>query len=48
MAHPARPVPIIGSQSPERILACGEAFKVGWSRAQWYGVLEAARGQAMP
>jgi len=48
MAHPAQIIPIIGSQTPERILSCGNAFKVQWTRGQWYGVLEASRGEAMP
>lgn len=48
MAHPARIVPILGSQNPERILACRDAFKVEWTRNEWYAVLEAARGERMP
>jgi predicted oxidoreductase len=48
MAHPARILPIIGSQTPERILATRDAFAVEWTRAQWYGVLSAARGEPMP
>lgn len=48
MAHPARVIPIVGSQSPERILQARDAFKVGWTRSEWYGVLEAARGERMP
>lgn len=48
MAHPARPIPIVGSQSPERILAVRDALKVEWPRREWYAVLEAARGERMP
>ena len=48
MAHPARIIPIVGSQTPERILDAGEAFKVEWTRGEWYAVLEAARGERMP
>lgn len=48
MAHPARIIPIIGSQTPERILHSGDAFKVEWTRNEWYAVLEAARGERMP
>lgn len=48
MAHPARPIPIVGSQSPERILAVGNALKVEWPRNEWYAVLEAARGERLP
>lgn len=48
MAHPARPIPIIGSQTPERIAASVDAYKVEWSRAGWYAVLEAALGEKLP
>ncbi len=48
MAHPARPIPIVGSQDPERIRASAEALKVSLTRAEWYGVLTAARGEPLP
>jgi predicted oxidoreductase len=48
MAHPARIMPIVGSQNPDRILACRDAFKVEWTRNEWYAVLEASRGERMP
>jgi predicted oxidoreductase len=48
MAHPARPIPIIGSQNPARIAEAADAFKVIWSRADWYNVLVASRGAALP
>jgi predicted oxidoreductase len=48
MAHPARPVPIIGTQNPVRIAEAAAAFTVQWNRADWYGVLVAARGIALP
>lgn len=48
MAHPARIIPIVGSQTPERILHSGDAFKVEWTHSQWYSVLEASRGKSMP
>ncbi|MBV9697558.1 MAG: aldo/keto reductase, partial [Gammaproteobacteria bacterium] len=48
MAHPARPVPLIGSQNPERIRAAAQAFQVQLTRAEWYQILEAARGAPMP
>lgn len=48
MAHPARPVPIIGSQNPARIAEAVDAYKVNWTRADWYAVLVAARGVALP
>lgn len=48
MAHPARPVPIVGSQNPARIAEAADAYKVKWTRADWYSVLVAARGVALP
>ncbi|MEO5494134.1 MAG: aldo/keto reductase [Sphingomonas sp.] len=48
MAHPARIIPIVGSQRAERIRAAGDAFKVSWTRAEWYAVLQAATGEKLP
>ncbi len=48
MAHPSRPIPIVGTQKPARIAEAQDAFKVGWSRAEWYGVLEAGMGEKLP
>ncbi|MEQ1539123.1 MAG: aldo/keto reductase [Sphingorhabdus sp.] len=48
MAHPARPVPIVGSQNPARIAEAADAYKIEWTRADWYAVLVAARGVPMP
>lgn len=48
MAHPARPIPILGSQSPARIARSADAYKVEWTRAQWYAVLEASLGERLP
>ncbi|HZV11353.1 MAG TPA: aldo/keto reductase, partial [Novosphingobium sp.] len=48
MAHPAKIVPIVGTQTPERILDSGDAFRIRWTRNEWYAVLEASRGERMP
>jgi predicted oxidoreductase len=48
MAHPARPIPILGTQQPDRIRKAGDVFKVSWTRAQWYAVLEATTGERLP
>ncbi len=48
MAHPARPIPIVGSQNPARIAEAADAYKIQWTRADWYAVLVAARGVALP
>ncbi len=48
MAHPAAPTPIIGSQTPARIREAADALKVTFTRADWYAVLIAARGERLP
>jgi predicted oxidoreductase len=48
MAHPAGIVPILGTQTPERIAAATKALQVRWNREQWYAVLIAARGERLP
>lgn len=48
LAHPAKIVPIIGSQRPDRIARAGDALKVKLSRADWYGILQAAMGARLP
>lgn len=48
MAHPAGIIPIVGSQQPGRIAEAVEAYKVRWSRQDWYAVLVAARGERLP
>ncbi len=48
LAHPARPVCIVGSQKAGRIAEAGTALGVTWTRTEWYAVLEAARGEKLP
>jgi predicted oxidoreductase len=48
MAHPARPIPIVGSQQAARIREAAQALRVRFSRADWYAVLTAARGAPLP
>ena len=48
MAHPARPIPIVGSQNPARIAEAADAFKVKWTRADWYNIFAASKGAALP
>lgn len=48
MAHPARPIPIVGSQQPARIKEAAAAFQVEWTRAEWYDVLQASTGERLP
>ncbi|HYL72475.1 MAG TPA: aldo/keto reductase [Candidatus Dormibacteraeota bacterium] len=48
MAHPARPVALIGSQSVERIHEAAGAYQVELTRAEWYRILAASRGAPLP
>jgi predicted oxidoreductase len=48
MAHPARPIPLIGSQNPARIREAHAAYAVKLTREEWYRILVAARGARMP
>jgi predicted oxidoreductase len=48
MAHPAGIIPIVGTQKPARIKEAADAFKVTWSRSDWYKILVASRGVPLP
>lgn len=48
MAHPARAIPIIGSQNPARIREAADVFKVVWTRADWYTIFVASKGEPLP
>jgi predicted oxidoreductase len=48
MAHPAGIVPIVGSQSADRIAEAARALAMRWTRQDWYAVLIAARGERLP
>ena len=48
MAHPAHPIPIVGSQDVSRIKESADAFKIRWTRESWYKVLVASRGVPLP
>jgi len=48
MAHPSRPIPLIGSQNPSRIREAAAAYEVQLQREEWYQILEAARGEPLP
>ena len=48
MGHPAGVVPIIGTQQPARIRECARAVDVELTRDEWYQILVAGRGEAMP
>jgi predicted oxidoreductase len=48
MAHPARPIPLIGSQSLARIKEARSAYAVHMTREEWYRILVAARRARLP
>ncbi len=48
LKHPARILPIIGSTSPERIVAAKRALEVDYTREDWYRLLEARNGRPVP
>jgi len=47
-SHPARPIPIVGTQTPARIHEAADALKVRFTRADWYEILQAAMGERLP
>jgi predicted oxidoreductase len=48
MAHPARPIPIVGTQNASRIATIPDAYKPQWTRTEWYAVLQASMGAQLP
>ena len=48
MAHPARPIPLVGTQSVARIAEIPQAYIPRWTRAEWYQVLVASLGAPLP
>jgi len=48
LKHPAKICPIIGSTTPERIVAAKQALAINYSREDWYRLLEARNGKAVP
>ncbi|HYC02597.1 MAG TPA: aldo/keto reductase [Azospirillaceae bacterium] len=48
MAHPSRPIPLVGSQTPARVREAQDALKVRMSDAEWYAVLAASLGAPLP
>jgi predicted oxidoreductase len=48
LAHPSRPVPIIGSHRIERIESAVRAVDIKLSREDWYALWTAAQGRRIP
>jgi predicted oxidoreductase len=47
-SHPAPITPIIGTKNPQRLRDCLKANGCALSRAEWYAIVEACRGERMP
>jgi len=48
LAHPARPVPILGTQRVERIRAAAVALDVRLERSDWYELYQSGTGERLP
>lgn len=48
MAHPSMPLPIIGTNKPERIQAAVKAADIKLEREDWYALWTAAKGRGIP
>ncbi|MGO9110372.1 MAG: aldo/keto reductase family oxidoreductase [Thermoguttaceae bacterium] len=48
LAHPSRPLPIIGSNRVERIRAAAAAVEIVLQREDWYALWQAAQGRRVP
>lgn len=48
MAHPSRPVTIIGTNRPNRIRSQARASEIQLDRQDWYALWEAAQGRSVP
>ena len=48
MAHPAGIIPIVGSQQTTRIAEAVDAYKVRWTRTDWYKILVASKQEPLP
>jgi predicted oxidoreductase len=47
LAHPARILPVVGTNNLSRIAKLGDAFKVAMARETWFELLELASGHAV-
>jgi len=48
LLHPAKIFPIIGSTTPERIVAAKLSLELEYSREDWYRLFEARNGESVP
>jgi len=48
LAHPAKIIPLVGSNNPDHIREAADAARLQLSRTDWYKLWVAARGQRVP
>jgi predicted oxidoreductase len=48
LAHPSRPVAIVGTQRPERLAEAARAIEVHLDRNDAYDIVEASEGVPLP
>jgi len=48
LAHPAPVTPILGTTNPARLRECLDGLQLTLARRDWYDIVEAANGKAMP
>lgn len=48
LAHPSQPLPIIGTNKLERLIATAKSADIVLEREDWYGLWEAAHGYSIP
>ena len=48
LAHPAGIIPVLGTNSPERIAALGQALTVDMDRQSWFELYTLAQGHEVP
>ncbi|MDB6071295.1 MAG: ydhF, partial [Verrucomicrobiales bacterium] len=48
MAHPSRPLPVLGTSKSARLQSAARAATLTLAREDWYGIWEAAKGHRIP
>ncbi len=48
LAHPSRPLPVIGTNKLERLQSAAQADAIVLEREDWYALWEAAQGRRIP
>ena len=48
MAHPAQPMPVLGTTKAERVRSAAASVKILLTKEDWYGLWEAAKGHRIP